>query len=80
LGPEWLKQIARIKFDDTGPLALPPDLELSVEDARRRWLGAPENELTQSRGQSMLMPPKALEPRGVLTPGVLEQLWFRLGS
>jgi hypothetical protein len=40
LGPEWLKQIAKMKFDDHDPLALPPDLELSVEDARRKWLGA----------------------------------------
>jgi len=37
LGPEWLKQIAKIKFDDHDRLALPPDLELSVEDARRKW-------------------------------------------
>ena len=36
LGPEWLKQIAAMKFDDN-PFTLPPDLELSVEDAKRLW-------------------------------------------
>jgi hypothetical protein len=40
LGPEQLKQVATFKPDDTDPWALPPDLELSVEDARRKWLGA----------------------------------------
>jgi len=35
----WLKQLAKIKFDDADPLALPPDLELSVEDAGRKWFG-----------------------------------------
>ena len=36
LGPEWLKQIASLTYDDN-PFTLPPDLELSVEDARKRW-------------------------------------------
>jgi hypothetical protein len=36
LGPEWLKQVASMK-DPAGPLVLPPDLELSVEDAKRLW-------------------------------------------
>ena len=31
LGPEWLKQIASLTYDDN-PFTLPPDLELSVED------------------------------------------------
>ena len=35
LGPEWLKQIAALKYDD--PFTLPSDLELSVEDAKRLW-------------------------------------------
>ena len=38
LGPEWLKQVAKLKTDETNPFALPPDLELSVEDAKRKWL------------------------------------------
>jgi hypothetical protein len=36
-GPEWLKQIAEIRFDDNDPLALPPDIELSVEHVKRKW-------------------------------------------
>jgi hypothetical protein len=35
LGPEWLKQIEALKFDD--PFTLPPDLELSTVDAKRKW-------------------------------------------
>jgi hypothetical protein len=35
LGPGWLKQVERLKYDD--PFTLPPDLELSVEDAKRKW-------------------------------------------
>jgi hypothetical protein len=34
-GPEWLKQLAKITFMEGEPFALPPDIELSVEDARR---------------------------------------------
>jgi hypothetical protein len=37
LGPEWLKQIDRMIFDDTNPVQLPPDIELSVKDAERVW-------------------------------------------
>jgi hypothetical protein len=37
LGPEWLKQISKMKFDDNNDFALPPDIELSVEDAKRIW-------------------------------------------
>ena len=36
LGPEWLKQIAAMTYDDN-PFTLPPNLELSVEDAKRIW-------------------------------------------
>jgi hypothetical protein len=35
--PEWIKQINRMKISDDGPFALPPDIELSVEDVRRLW-------------------------------------------
>jgi hypothetical protein len=37
---EWLKQIDRMVFDDTNPVQLPPDIELSVEDAERIWPGS----------------------------------------
>ena len=33
LGPEWLKQIAAMKYDD--PFTLRP--ELSVQDAKKLW-------------------------------------------
>jgi hypothetical protein len=36
-GPEWLKQISKVKYDDSNPYTLPADFELSVEDARRIW-------------------------------------------
>jgi hypothetical protein len=36
LGPEWLKQFAAMTYDD--PFTLPPDLELSVQDAKKLWL------------------------------------------
>ena len=36
LDPKWFQHA---KFDDDDPLALPPDIELSVEDARRKWVG-----------------------------------------
>jgi hypothetical protein len=35
LGPEWLKQLEKFENDD--PFTLPPDIELSVEDAKRKW-------------------------------------------
>ena len=35
LGPEWLKQIEALKYDD--PFTLPRDLELSIKDAKRMW-------------------------------------------
>jgi hypothetical protein len=34
-GPEWLKQLVKITFMAGEPFALPPYIELSVEDARR---------------------------------------------
>jgi hypothetical protein len=37
LGPEWLKQFRNMKPDLDDPFALPRDLELSTEDARRLW-------------------------------------------
>jgi hypothetical protein len=36
-GPEMLKQIDRLVFHDIDPCALPPDIELSVGDAKRKW-------------------------------------------
>ena len=36
-GPEWLKQISKMKFNDKNAFELPPDIELSVEDAKRLW-------------------------------------------
>jgi hypothetical protein len=36
LGPEWRNQISRMNYDDR-PFTLPPDLRLSVEDAKRLW-------------------------------------------
>jgi hypothetical protein len=35
LGPEWLKQVSLLKQEH--PFTLPPDLLLSVEDAKRKW-------------------------------------------
>jgi|SRR5689334_2702012 hypothetical protein len=40
LGSEWLKQLRNFKADDASPL--PPDIELSAEDAERKW-GAKRN-------------------------------------
>ena len=37
LDTERLKQIAKLKTDESNPFSLPPDLELSVKDARRKW-------------------------------------------
>jgi hypothetical protein len=47
LGPEWRRQIANMKADDNNPFALPPDIELSVEDAKRKW---PVSSGDQKRG------------------------------
>jgi hypothetical protein len=35
LGPELLKQVEAMEHDD--PFTLPPDLELSLKDVRRKW-------------------------------------------
>jgi hypothetical protein len=37
LGPEWLKQVGRLKNDPAYPFELPPDLELSVDDVKQHW-------------------------------------------
>jgi hypothetical protein len=34
-GPEWLKQLRNFKAD--APSVLPSDIELSAEDAERKW-------------------------------------------
>ena len=36
-GPEWRKQLSKFKPDESNPFALPPDIEISTEDARRKW-------------------------------------------
>jgi hypothetical protein len=36
-GAEKLKQLRNFKADRSGRSALPPDIELSVEDAERKW-------------------------------------------
>jgi hypothetical protein len=37
LGPEWLKQLSKLKVHDTNPFALPPDIQVSVDDTRKVW-------------------------------------------
>ena len=37
LGPEWLKQVDKLVFNEDNPYVLPPDIGLSLEDARRKW-------------------------------------------
>jgi hypothetical protein len=37
LGPEWLKQLSKLKVHDTNPFALPPDIQASVDDTRKVW-------------------------------------------
>jgi hypothetical protein len=37
-GPEWLREkIKRLKVIPGEPHALPPDIELSIEDAMKKW-------------------------------------------
>ena len=36
-GPEWLKQIDKLIVNKDNPFALPPDIGLSLEDAKRKW-------------------------------------------
>src|SRR5262245_12315203 len=38
IGPELRGQIARTVYEDGNPAALPPDIQISVEDAERVWL------------------------------------------
>jgi hypothetical protein len=35
LGPEWLKQLCRMKISEASSFALPRDIELAAEDAPR---------------------------------------------
>ena len=35
LGPEWIKQLSKMTFDDDNPFALPPDIEVSIEDVKK---------------------------------------------
>jgi hypothetical protein len=35
LGPEWLKQLCRMKISDAAAFVSPPDIELAAEDAPR---------------------------------------------
>ena len=37
IGPKLRAQIAGTVYDDNNHAALPPDIEISVEDARRVW-------------------------------------------
>jgi hypothetical protein len=36
-GPEWLTQLSKMNFSNESAYALPPDIELSVENAERLW-------------------------------------------
>jgi hypothetical protein len=36
-GPEWLEQLRDFRTDESYRSALPPDIELSVEDVERKW-------------------------------------------
>jgi hypothetical protein len=36
-GPEWLKQIDKRIFNPDNRYALPPDIGISVSDAKRKW-------------------------------------------
>jgi len=36
-GPVWLNQLAQMTFMKGEPFVLPPDIELSVEDAQRKF-------------------------------------------
>jgi hypothetical protein len=35
LGPEWIRQLSRMTYEDDNPFALPPDIELSIDDIKR---------------------------------------------
>jgi hypothetical protein len=34
LGPEWIKQLSKMTYDEDNPFALPPDIELSIDDVK----------------------------------------------
>ena len=36
-GPEWLKQIDKLIVNPDNPYALPPDIGISVSDAKKKW-------------------------------------------
>ena len=36
-GPEWIKQLALLNPSPGHPFALPPDIELSFDDAQQIW-------------------------------------------
>jgi hypothetical protein len=36
-GPTWLDQFSKMQWDPDDPWALPADLQLSVEDAKKKW-------------------------------------------
>jgi hypothetical protein len=36
-GPVWLEQFSKMRWHPDDPWALPPDLPLSVEDAKKKW-------------------------------------------
>jgi hypothetical protein len=35
LGPEWIKQLTKIAFDEHDPFALPADIVVSIDDVKR---------------------------------------------
>jgi hypothetical protein len=36
LGPEWVKQLSKMPYDHDNPFALPPDIELSIDDVKKQ--------------------------------------------
>jgi hypothetical protein len=34
LGPDWIKQLTKMTYHDDHPFALPPDIELSIDDVK----------------------------------------------
>jgi hypothetical protein len=35
LGPEWIKQLSKMKYDHDNPFSLPADIELSIDDVKK---------------------------------------------